>query len=325
MAKKKLPLYKRIIEWILSDIKNKKLKPADKLPTEHEISKLFGVSRGTVRTALNMLCKNSVLEAVHGSGYYVSNIQDILHEPDKDYAVQQIRDMVAQLRRKGLSDNEIQYCFKLSMIQYDAQRDYAKIVVVECNPDIFPVFHRLLRKIPNIKLDYCMISSVDIHDSMRILNGADIILTTQTHYRALIDLRPDLLEKIYRYNISISQSTLRQISSADEDAEIGIVCISQRFAYLATEAFVNFGFKKSKIHVNVGDVLSEDFISHVDCLVIPVDSPHYNKIENKRMLKDFEKRNGSLIIFDYQIEKGSMAHIEEEVARIVNKQKAIDV
>lgn len=67
-----MPLYDRIIEFIMNDINNNVLKEGDRLPTEMELSRKFGVSRPTVRTALTKLVNEGYLNRVKGSGTYVT-------------------------------------------------------------------------------------------------------------------------------------------------------------------------------------------------------------------------------------------------------------
>jgi DNA-binding FadR family transcriptional regulator len=52
------------------------LRPGDKLPAEPVLAELFGVSRPTVRTGLQILCNDGILEVRRGrtGGYRVSNL-----------------------------------------------------------------------------------------------------------------------------------------------------------------------------------------------------------------------------------------------------------
>jgi GntR family transcriptional regulator, transcriptional repressor for pyruvate dehydrogenase complex len=49
------------------------LKPGDQLPTERELSELFGVGRPSIREAIRTLCIFGFLEIRRGSGVYVKN------------------------------------------------------------------------------------------------------------------------------------------------------------------------------------------------------------------------------------------------------------
>lgn len=61
-----------VSEQILSIIKNKKLKPGDRLPSERELSRMLNVARPSLREALRSLQARGKLEIRHGSGVYVA-------------------------------------------------------------------------------------------------------------------------------------------------------------------------------------------------------------------------------------------------------------
>ena len=64
--------YERIVEWIRQEIENGMLCRGDKLPSENELMEQFGVSRQTVRRAMEDLTENGIVEGRRGSGTYVT-------------------------------------------------------------------------------------------------------------------------------------------------------------------------------------------------------------------------------------------------------------
>ncbi len=67
-----LPLYKQLTDLIRSDIEVGKFKKGQKIPTEVELSKLYNVSRITVRNALEELAKENLLIRKQGKGTFVN-------------------------------------------------------------------------------------------------------------------------------------------------------------------------------------------------------------------------------------------------------------
>lgn len=63
--------YKKVTEWIRSRVASGELAGGDRLESEHEISSLFGISRQTVRHALDLLEHQGILMRRQGSGTYV--------------------------------------------------------------------------------------------------------------------------------------------------------------------------------------------------------------------------------------------------------------
>lgn len=63
--------YRQVTEWIQNRIASGELNRGDQIESENEISKVFGISRQTVRHALGLLEQQGVLTRVQGSGTYV--------------------------------------------------------------------------------------------------------------------------------------------------------------------------------------------------------------------------------------------------------------
>lgn len=65
--------YQDLIEYIMSLIESGALTPGNKLSSENELARQFGISRQTVRTAIGILEEQGVLRRVKGSGTYLSD------------------------------------------------------------------------------------------------------------------------------------------------------------------------------------------------------------------------------------------------------------
>lgn len=64
--------YEMIVKDIKQQIRKNILKEGDKLPTEQEYQKIYGVSRITVQTAMRMLKEENLVRRVAGSGTYLT-------------------------------------------------------------------------------------------------------------------------------------------------------------------------------------------------------------------------------------------------------------
>ncbi|MDG4862473.1 FadR/GntR family transcriptional regulator [Streptomyces sp. T-3] len=65
----------RAIEQIKAMIGEGRLEPGQRLPTERDLSARLGISRSSMREAIRALTVLGVLEARHGSGIYVTQLQ----------------------------------------------------------------------------------------------------------------------------------------------------------------------------------------------------------------------------------------------------------
>lgn len=71
-------LSQKIVDRLLSLIKEKQLKPGDRLPPERELAVSMGVSRPSLREALRALSIMNIIENRQGSGTYITSL-----EPDR--------------------------------------------------------------------------------------------------------------------------------------------------------------------------------------------------------------------------------------------------
>lgn len=65
-------LYEQIADGLARDIRARKLKPFDKLPSENELVANFGVSRVTVRQAIRKLAEAGLVTSRQGKGVFVA-------------------------------------------------------------------------------------------------------------------------------------------------------------------------------------------------------------------------------------------------------------
>ena len=76
-----------VLKEILENIRSGELKPGDKLPTEHELMKLFGVGRSSLREAISALVLVGYIEVIQGRGTFVNKDLESL-----DLSIFELRD-----------------------------------------------------------------------------------------------------------------------------------------------------------------------------------------------------------------------------------------
>ena len=68
-----LPKYRQLLQLLRTQILSGELSAGERLPTEEELSRTYGLSRGTVRKAIEQLCAEGLVRTEQGSGSYVSS------------------------------------------------------------------------------------------------------------------------------------------------------------------------------------------------------------------------------------------------------------
>lgn len=72
---KKKRLFEEIIVALENFIKNEKILPGEKLPSEGELARIFDVSKTTVREAMSVLHTNGITESRPGMGIYLKQTE----------------------------------------------------------------------------------------------------------------------------------------------------------------------------------------------------------------------------------------------------------
>jgi len=91
-----IPAYQQVRDLILSRIKNGKIKPGDKIPSESQLCNIYNISRITVRQAVSSLVNDGLLHTAPGKGTFVNGI---VQEAQLEY----ITSFKTQSRRKGFT------------------------------------------------------------------------------------------------------------------------------------------------------------------------------------------------------------------------------
>jgi GntR family transcriptional regulator len=91
-----IALYQQLAEYLAGEISAGRYKPYDRLPTEPELSERFGVSRITVRQAIEHLLKQGLVERKQGKGTFVAG-------PVVRHELQELKGIIDELRDQGVS------------------------------------------------------------------------------------------------------------------------------------------------------------------------------------------------------------------------------
>lgn len=66
------PLYHQLKQALLASIEAQGLEPGDQLPTEQDLERDYGVSRATIRQAVNDLVADGIVERIQGKGTFIA-------------------------------------------------------------------------------------------------------------------------------------------------------------------------------------------------------------------------------------------------------------
>lgn len=89
-----IPIYYQLFKLLEEQIRRGDLKPGEAIPTEHEISSHFEISRMTVRRAIAELVSAGMVYAQQGRGTFVAT-------PKLDNIVFELNDFNQEIKQRG--------------------------------------------------------------------------------------------------------------------------------------------------------------------------------------------------------------------------------
>ena len=101
------PIYKQLIDHIRLDIASGSFKPGDRIPPVRELAAEAGVNPNTMQRALAELERDGLIYTNRTSGRYISEEGSVLKELRKKLGQDYISQLFQNLRKLGLSDEEI--------------------------------------------------------------------------------------------------------------------------------------------------------------------------------------------------------------------------
>jgi DNA-binding transcriptional regulator YhcF (GntR family) len=329
-----IPVYRQIMSQIVTRVQAGALKPGDKLPPERELAIELGVARGTIKKAYEVLEGNRILEAIQGRGSFVANRQNAPVGDRRSIAVKRIDEMLDEFEGMGFDDRETTSLIHMRMMERDKDTKSVIIAGIDCNPEALSIFEKQFSDYSHVVFKQVLLETLqkerDVHSQLDIY---DILLTTATHYQELIELVPYLKNKILQVAVMPSQQTIVDLARIPNAASIGIVCRSQRFLEIIKESLTKFGVGSgsgfgSEPESGFGRIENlfdgnlaklSSFLLGKSRVIVPPNSPLLDKRNQFPELETFITGGGQLILFDYQMQRGSMIYIEEEIYRIISK------
>jgi GntR family transcriptional repressor for pyruvate dehydrogenase complex len=105
----------QIAEQIRSSILSGEFAPGDKLPPERELAEMFGVSRPSVREALNVLASSGLVMSYQGGGTVVMSLVETS-------STNSLSELIRVQQDRALDVIEVRKCMESWTVWYAAQR-----------------------------------------------------------------------------------------------------------------------------------------------------------------------------------------------------------
>jgi len=311
------PIYRQIVDAVVAAIDANELKYGSKLPTEREMAASLGVSRGTVKKVFAELEKNGIISIVWGSGAYV------VYKSGEDYSEidKQAAGLFEQMNNKGYSLSEAYDYLNIKRLRAYSQGKVFFAIVGE-TPETLTAYKKQLSAVKGLETEIFLFEELKKYNNYQaIIREFDMVLSADACYGQMLGIMPEFKEKILKVNTSPDKETGINLIKIVEPQKLGILVKSRDFRELVNEVLSLRGIRivdKDTLFERWVNIEAFDkFIEGKRYLIVP---PFYCldlKPEIYEKIFGFVRDGGSIISFNYAIEKSFFVYIEEMVAKML--------
>ena len=310
----KTPIYRQVGEQIRQAVGRGLLPPGSQLPTVRALSAETGIAMGTVKHAYDWLERQGLLEKVQGRGSFVRH-QALDRTGKKEQAIDKIDSLLDHLEQLGFTGQEIRIFLDLKMRERDQLWQDVRIGVVDCSPEALSVITGVLATIPHVAVYPYLLDPV-LEDARPFDPDFDLLVTTATH---LIQLKQKTVPGIAILPVvmAVAPATVMALARIRPEVRVGIVCASRRFCEVIQKTIVQYAVLERPPQTIL---LGEDghdlarFAAGCDLLILPPNELTFCTPKEQSVLGPFIRDNRT-IAYQYEMERGSLLFLEEEVRR----------
>lgn len=285
-----------------------------------------GTKKNLASSEINFVDRSNVSSAVDrsASGKEALNPRNA-HLSRHEQAVKLLAASIIKVEELGFSYRQISDLFGLMLSQREEQVGRFAIAAVDCNPEALGIYQRQLAMLTHMSTARFLLSA--LHSSASadaILAPFDLILTTSNHVDELRQLAPAAAGKIVPVIVAPTRETLIALARLENGSRAGVIFQSGRFFSIIKGWLQRSGYRGEAAGL---DTLSasesefERFVADRSVLIVPPGFAAQLSSVQLHALNNFRQNGGQLIDFEYQIERGSLLHLEELIKSLLNKSR----
>ncbi|MDR1559576.1 MAG: GntR family transcriptional regulator [Clostridiales bacterium] len=306
------PIYQQIVDSITRDVLTGVISEGCRLPTVRDLSEECGVSPGTVKHAFDMLERHGLIEKKQGRGTFVREMKNEAESGNKDEAVKAADCFLDEMQRLGFSMRDTRIFLDLKLREREQMIKNVLIGVVDCSPEPLATMCRQISSMPNVDVYEYLLQPV-LESPQRFEPGLDMVVTTPAHFEQLREkMTPD--QELMRLVMNLSQKTVMQLARIPSDSRVGILAESDRYSrgiFRTCEQYCILQ-EPPKIALFHDSAAAAQMLSETDRIVLPANYEEFCSRKLHSALEEFSQRT-PLILYQYQIERGSLLYLEEHV------------
>ena len=317
-----IPIYKQIGDCINQAVSKGELPAGYKLPTVRELAEEINISTGTVKHAYEYLEQLGVIEMIQGKGSFVLGTDEDSFSR-KDKAMTALDELFAKLEKLGFTPREMEIYIDLKLKGLEEKYDIVKIAAIDCNPESLQIIERQISQIGYTETAVFGLNHLpEIADKLN--SDYDLVLTTSTHFG---EVEPYIKnhQNLGTMALMPSTRTVIKLAKIPELWNVGIVCASDTFARVVRENCMVIGDWAERM----GTLLFGDhhklktFLRNKDAIILPEGYDAFASREERELIRNFENRGKTVVLYDYKIDKGSYMYIEALIKKCINNKRSL--
>lgn len=317
-----VPIYKQIGDCIQTAVNNGMLPAGYKLPTVRELAEEINISTGTVKHAYEYLEQLGVIEMIQGKGSFVLGLEEDSFSR-KDKAMTAMDELFAKLEKLGFTPREMEIYINLKLKGLEEKYDVVKIAAIDCNPESLQIIERQVAQIGYTETAVFGLNHLP-EIAEKLNNDYDLVLTTSTHFG---EVEPYIKnpQRLGIMALMPSTRTVIKLAKIPELWNVGVVCASDTFARVVRENCMVIGdwAERMGTHLFGNPQKLKTFLKNKDAVILPEGYDAFASREERELIKHFENRGKTVVLYDYKIDKGSFMYVEALIKKCINNKRSL--
>lgn len=305
----------QLFQQIESKIILGEFKPGDKLPTMMEMERLTGTSIGTIKKVFKKLSDQGLINTIQGSGSYV------LEQVNKNENIRnRIRFLIEYSNTLGIGAKELESLIIEELHNYYESKQKIIVALVDCCAEALNMVCKYMESNRYIKIIPILLSDLDNKKDF-IINECDLVITTVLHFNKVEETIGKNTKLIIKIIFDLKMSSVISLAKISSQLKVAFWSASEEFNIVMKDYIDRF----DNIHLphsiigenNLGEI--KDILKFVDYLIIPSEYKELNMSNMKNVIHDYEMAGGRVVIFEYQLNEGSLINLEDMMLELYNE------
>lgn len=317
-----IPIYKQIGDCIQQAVSEGILQPGYKLPTVRDLADEIEISTGTVKHAYEYLEQMGVIEMIQGKGSFVLGTEDDGYSR-KDKAMVALDELFSKLEKLGFTPREMEIYIDLKLKGLEEKYDVVKIAAIDCNPESLQIIEKQISQIGYAETAVFGLNHLpEIADKLN--SDYDLVLTTSTHYG---DVEPYIknTKNLGMMALTPSARTVIKLAKIPEFWNVGVICASDTFASVVRDNCLVIGDWAERMGTMFfgNPTKLKAFLKGKDAIILPEGYDAFSSREERELIKQFESKGKTVVMYDYKIDKGSFMYVEALIKKCINNKRSL--